>query len=82
VEFQFVRLNIDRSDRYVLALPGSLVDRPRATHPLRPNLHFAGDWTRNGVDIPCMEAAVVSALQVAQGLTGEDLDILGTRDWI
>jgi uncharacterized protein with NAD-binding domain and iron-sulfur cluster len=82
VEFQYVRLNIDRSDRYVLALPGSLVDRPRATHPLRPNLHFAGDWTRNGVDIPCMEAAVVSALQVAQGLTGEDLDILGTRDWI
>jgi hypothetical protein len=82
LEFQYVRLNIDRSDRYVLALPGALVDRPRPTNPARPNLHFAGDWTRNGVDIPCMEGAVVSALQVAEHLTGEDLDILATRDWI
>ena len=78
----FVRVNINQSDRYVLCAPGELRFRPRPSPRSLVNLHFAGDWTRNGIDIPCMEGVVVSALRVAEAITGEDLEILAERDWI
>ena len=40
-----------------------------------PNLHFAGDWTRNGIDVPCMEGVVVSALYVAEAIIGRKTKI-------
>jgi uncharacterized protein with NAD-binding domain and iron-sulfur cluster len=73
---QYVRGNIERSSRYVLCIPGGLADRPRPVVDLVPNLFLAGDWTRNGVDIPCLEGAVTSALLAAQAILGEDLGIL------
>jgi hypothetical protein len=33
-----------------------------------PGLWAAGDWTRNGLNLQCMEAAVVSGLQAACGV--------------
>ena len=33
-----------------------------------PNLYFAGDWAKNGVDLACMEGAVSSALHTAREL--------------
>jgi uncharacterized protein with NAD-binding domain and iron-sulfur cluster len=74
---QYVRYNIDLSQQYVLCWPGGLADRPTPVVPGVTNLVFAGDWTRNGVDIPCIEGTVVSALLAAEAITGEDLDILG-----
>jgi uncharacterized protein with NAD-binding domain and iron-sulfur cluster len=59
---QYVRANIDRSARYCLLEPGTLDNRPVPAPPGLVNLRFAGDWTKNGVDIPCMEAAVTSAI--------------------
>ncbi len=73
---QYVRANIDLSARYVLCVPGGLADRPRPVVIGLDNLLLAGDWTHNGVDIPCIEATVVSALQAAEAITGEKLGIL------
>jgi uncharacterized protein with NAD-binding domain and iron-sulfur cluster len=77
LDLQYVRNNIDLSQRYCLCLPGGLQDRPAPATPGLTNLVFAGDWTKNGVDIPCIEGTVVSALLAAERITGEDLDILG-----
>jgi uncharacterized protein with NAD-binding domain and iron-sulfur cluster len=78
----YVRANVNRSDQYVYCAPGELHFRPRPTNLARPNLHFAGDWTRNGIDVPCMEGVVMSALYVAEAITGQDQNILAKRDWI
>jgi uncharacterized protein with NAD-binding domain and iron-sulfur cluster len=56
--------------------PGTLRLRPRPSDASLANLRFVGDWTRNGIDIPCMEGTVTSALQAVASITGEDLDIL------
>jgi len=73
---QYVRCNVDRSSRYLLMKPGTLRLRPRPSDASLANLRFVGDWTRNGIDIPCMEGTVTSALQAVASITGEDLDIL------
>lgn len=73
---QYVRGNVDLSSRYVLMKPGTQRHRPRPDEPSLVNLRFAGDWTRNGIDVPCMEGTVTSALQAAASILGEDLDIL------
>ena len=78
----YVRANVNRSDQYVYCAPGGLASRPRPTSAARKNLHFAGDWTRNGIDVPCMEGVTMSALYVAEAITGEDMHILAKRDWI
>lgn len=73
---QYVRGNIDKSSRYTLLLPGTLGYRPRPDDASLENLRFVGDWTKNGIDIPCMEGTVTSALLAVQSITGEPLDIL------
>lgn len=73
---QYVRGNVDRSSRYMLMKPGSQRDRPAPNDPTLMNLRFVGDWTKNGIDVPCMEGTVTSALQAAESILGEDLDIL------
>jgi hypothetical protein len=72
---QYVRANIDKSERYVLCIPGGLANRPGA-EPGVSNLRLAGDWTKNGIDIPCIEGTVVSALRAAQTILGKPLSIL------
>ena len=67
---QYIRHNIDLSSRYVLIRPGGLADRPTPVPPGLVNLRLAGDWTKNGVDIPCIEGTVVSALLAAESILG------------
>jgi len=69
---QYVRANIYRSARYCLLEPGTLHNRPIPAPPELANLRFAGDWTKNGIDVPCMEAAVTSALMAANGILDPD----------
>jgi len=67
---QFVRVNVDPSDRYVLCVPGSDHHRLRADESGFDNLYLAGDWTDNGVNAGCIEAAVISGLQAANAIMG------------
>jgi uncharacterized protein with NAD-binding domain and iron-sulfur cluster len=65
---QYVRANVDPSDRYVQSLPGS------GRHRLAPgrtgfsNLAIAGDWTACGLDAGCVEAATRSGTQAARAI--------------
>ena len=61
------RANIDPSDRYVLCVPGSDQHRLRSDESGYDNLFLAGDWTDNGLNAGCIEAAVLSGLQAANG---------------
>jgi uncharacterized protein with NAD-binding domain and iron-sulfur cluster len=73
---QYVTGNIDRSARYVLCVPGGLADRPEPEGEPSTNLKLAGDWTKNGIDIPSMEGTCVSAIRAAASIMGIDPPIL------
>jgi uncharacterized protein with NAD-binding domain and iron-sulfur cluster len=68
---QVVRANFQPSDRYVQALAGSTRFRLDAGRsPRFANLSLAGDWTYNGLNVGCVEAAVMSGLLAANDLLG------------
>jgi uncharacterized protein with NAD-binding domain and iron-sulfur cluster len=70
---QYLRANVDPSDRYVLSVPGTRQFRLRADASGYDNLWLAGDWTDNGLNAGCIEAAVVSGIQAANALRGRPL---------
>jgi len=74
---QYVRLNIDPGERYVLSLPGTARFRPRAHETGFENLYFAGDWLKTGVDAGCVEAAVMGGLQASRAISGFPQTIIG-----
>jgi uncharacterized protein with NAD-binding domain and iron-sulfur cluster len=67
---QYLRANIDPSERYVLS--------PRGVNHLRlpsdasgfDNLVLAGDWTRTAINAGCVEATVMSGMSAARALCG------------
>ena len=77
---QYTRANVDPTDRYVLSVAGSKQARMRSDDSGFGNLFLAGDWTLNGIDAGSVEAAVMSGMQAAQGISGHPKSILG--NWI
>ncbi len=67
---QFWTANVDPSDRYVQALPGTNHYRLRSDESGYDNLYLAGDWTDSGLNAGCIEAAVLSGLQAANAVLG------------
>jgi uncharacterized protein with NAD-binding domain and iron-sulfur cluster len=67
---QFWTANVDPADRYVQSQPGTAKHRLRPDESGYDNLFLAGDWTDSGLNAGCIEAAVVSGLQAANGLLG------------
>jgi hypothetical protein len=65
---QYVRANLDPSDRYVQSLPGSGKHRISPTATGFANLCIAGDWTSCGLDAGCVEAATRSGVLAARGV--------------
>lgn len=71
LEAQYWRANILPAERYVLSVPGSSKHRLPANNPREfPNLYLAGDWTANGLNCGCMEAAVISGRLASLALCG------------
>jgi uncharacterized protein with NAD-binding domain and iron-sulfur cluster len=79
---QYWRANIDPSERYVLSLAGSTQYRLRSDQSGFTNLYLAGDWTRNGLNAGCVEAAVMSGMQASRGICGHPARIIGEEDAI
>lgn len=67
---QYWRANVDPSERYVLSVPGSSGYRPAAEGSGLGNLYLAGDWLRTGLDVGCVEAAVMGGMQASRALSG------------
>jgi uncharacterized protein with NAD-binding domain and iron-sulfur cluster len=67
---QYLRVNHQLSERYVLTLAGSIESRLWPGERCFDNLVFAGDWTRNGFDAGCVEAAMTSGMLAAEEISG------------
>lgn len=65
---QYVRANLDPSDRYVQSLPGSGRHRIAPGRTGFDNLAVAGDWTACGLDAGCVEAAARSGILAARAI--------------
>jgi uncharacterized protein with NAD-binding domain and iron-sulfur cluster len=65
LEAQFFRANVDPSERYVLSLPGSSSFRLEPGDSGYENLRLAGDWTECGLNVGCVESAVMSGMLAA-----------------
>jgi len=81
LDAQFFRANVDPSERYVLSVPGSGRTRLAPDESGYENLFLAGDWTRCGLDLGCVEAAVMSGMLAAAAVEGDaDVDhIVGAK---
>lgn len=69
----YTRANVDPSDRYVQGMPGSDRYRLRADASGFTNLALAGDWIDSGLNVGCIEAAVVSGLQAGNAVLDRPL---------
>ena len=67
---QYFRVNHQPSERYVLTLADSVESRLWPKERCFDNLVFAGDWTRNGFDCGCVEAAMTSGMLAASAISG------------
>jgi uncharacterized protein with NAD-binding domain and iron-sulfur cluster len=80
---QYWRANVTPSERYVLTPAGSVKHRLPSGESGFENLALAGDWTRNGIDGGCVEAAVISGIEAAESITGIAHTIPGRDpDWL
>ncbi len=88
---QYWRANTHGTELYVLSKAGSIEHRLRSDDTGFANLVAAGDWTRNGVDGGCVEAAAISAVYAANAIVkrhlkpGEalpDPPTNATNDWL
>jgi len=80
---QYWRANADASERYVLSPPSPTMTRLASNDSGFSNLTLAGDWTRNGLDAGCVEAATISGLQAAKAISGYPFTIAGEDDdWL
>jgi uncharacterized protein with NAD-binding domain and iron-sulfur cluster len=66
---QFWTANINPSDQYVLSLPGTSRYRISPLEMQFDNLTVAGDWTDCGLNIGCVEAAIMSGRLAAHALS-------------
>ncbi|MBX3024564.1 NAD(P)-binding protein [bacterium] len=65
---QYWTVNVNPSDRYTLAPPGSLRHRISPLDNTYDNLTIAGDWTDCGFSEGCVEAAVMSGRLAAHAI--------------
>ena len=74
---QFFRANIDPTERYVLSPPDSTKHRLPPGASGFEGLYLAGDWTRTGFNVGCVEATVMSGKLAATALGAAVAPILG-----
>lgn len=67
---QYLKVNIDPSERYVMAPKGSAAARPFAWGSGIDNLALAGDWIYTGINVGSFEGAITSGMLAAHALTG------------
>jgi uncharacterized protein with NAD-binding domain and iron-sulfur cluster len=66
----YTRVNIEPTERYVLSVEGTVQYRLRADQSGFANVVLCGDWTLNGLNAGCVEAAVMSGLLASNAICG------------
>jgi len=79
---QYWRNNHHSSERYVLSPPGTASLRLRADESGFDNLFLAGDWLATGLNVGCVEAAVMGGLQASQAISGWPRAIVGDGEFL
>jgi uncharacterized protein with NAD-binding domain and iron-sulfur cluster len=82
IDTQLYLANVDPSDRYVQCGPGSDAYRLRPDESGYDNLFLAGDWTDNGLNAGCIEAAAISGLQAANAILGRSRSYRIAGTWL
>lgn len=77
LDAQYLRANVDPTERYVLSLPDTIQHRIKTNGTKFDRLILAGTWIDLGFNIACIEAAVISGMQAARVLTGKPVHIVG-----
>lgn len=78
---QYLRANIDPSERYVLSLPGTIKYRLDAGSSGFSNLFLAGDWIKTRMNSGCFEGAVGSGMRAARAISGFPKEIFGDDEF-
>jgi uncharacterized protein with NAD-binding domain and iron-sulfur cluster len=68
LDSQYLRANVEPSERYVLSVPGSSRHRIHPADTGFDNLYAAGDWTLCGLNAGCVEGAVISGMVAANAI--------------
>jgi uncharacterized protein with NAD-binding domain and iron-sulfur cluster len=68
LDAQYLRANVEPSERYVLSVPGSGEHRIAPDDTGFSNLFVVGDWTACVIDAGCVEAAVISGMLAANAI--------------
>lgn len=70
IDSQFIRANIDPTERYVTSPPRSTEFRLRPWQTGFANLIIAGDWTYTGLNVGSVECTVMSGRLASHAITG------------
>ncbi len=66
-----LQANVAGSDRYTQSLPSATSYRISPLDRSVENMAIAGDWTACGLDVGCVEAAVMSGMLAAYAISGK-----------
>jgi len=74
---QYWLATMNPSDRYVLALPGSVDHRLGTQGAGFDNLYLAGDYLKTGMNVGCVEAATMGGMHASRAICGRPEEIIG-----
>ncbi|MFA6957917.1 MAG: NAD(P)-binding protein [Thermoanaerobaculia bacterium] len=77
LDAQFLRVNIDPTERYVASFPDTSRFRLSPDTPVLANLYITGDWVKTAFNAGCVEAAIMAGLAAARAISGASIDIIG-----
>lgn len=77
---QYLRANIDVTERYVLSIPGTQSVRRKAHDSGFKGLVITGTWIDTGLNISAVETATMSGLQAARAISGYPRTVPGETD--
>ncbi|MFZ0631935.1 MAG: NAD(P)-binding protein [Acidobacteriaceae bacterium] len=77
LDSQYLRVNIDPSERYVLSAAGTMQYRIDPENTGFANLFLAGDWVKTPLNAGCVEGAVMGGLAAARAIAGSGIEIVG-----
>jgi hypothetical protein len=77
LDAQWLRANVDPTECYIASTRGTTSVRLGANESGFVNLVLAGDWTKNGINAGCVEAAVMSGMAASRAICGSPTQIVG-----